>query len=64
MPLLLIGGGFVSAWTLRSWDRFYLPKPFSRVRLRCEHVPAMEIAGDRDEAVARVQARLLAINPD
>lgn len=64
VPLLLIGGGFASAWKLRSWDRFYLPRPFSRVRLCCEHVPAADIAGDRDEAVARVQARLLAINPD
>lgn len=63
-PLLLIGGEFKSAWQLGSWDRFYLPKPFSRIRMRCEHVPAADIAGDRDEAVARVQARLLAINPD
>lgn len=63
-PLLLLGGEFSSAWQLRSWDRFYLPKPFSRVRLRCEYIPAGEIAGDRDQAVARVQARLLAINPD
>lgn len=63
-PLLLIGGDFKSAWRLKSWDRFFLPPPFSRVRLRCEHIPAADIAGDRDEAAARVKARLLAINPD
>ncbi len=64
VPLLLIGGAFTSAWRLKSWDRFYLPRPFSRIRLRCEFVPNAEIAGDRDEAMARLKARLLAINPD
>lgn len=64
VPLLLIGGAFASAWRLKSWDRFYLPRPFSRVRLRCEFVPNTEIAGDRDDAMARLKARLLAINPD
>ncbi|HWA09064.1 MAG TPA: lysophospholipid acyltransferase family protein [Opitutaceae bacterium] len=63
-PLLLIGGRFPSAWRLRSWDRFYLPRPFSRVQVRCEYVPAAEIAGDRDEAIARLSARLMAISPD
>lgn len=62
-PVLLIGAEFGSAWRLRSWDRFYLPKPFSRVRMRCELILPDELA-DRDAAVARLQARLLAINPD
>lgn len=64
VPLLLIGGEFSSAWRMKSWDRFYLPKPFSHVRLRCEFVPNGEIAGDRDDAAARLKARLLAINRD
>lgn len=63
VPALLIGGEFHSAWRLRSWDRFYLPKPFSRVRLRCELVTAEQFA-DRDAALALIQARLLALNPD
>ena len=62
-PLLLIGGEFASTWRLRSWDRFYLPKPFSRVRMRCELVANDQLA-DRDAAAARIQARLLALNPD
>jgi lysophospholipid acyltransferase (LPLAT)-like uncharacterized protein len=62
-PLLLIGGEFTAAWRLNSWDRFYLPLPFSRVRMRCELVENRELA-DRDAAVARIQARLLALNPD
>ncbi|MSU24476.1 MAG: DUF374 domain-containing protein [Opitutus sp.] len=62
-PVLLIGADFGSAWRLRSWDRFYLPKPFSRVRMRCELILPDELA-DRDAAVAKMRARLLAINPD
>jgi lysophospholipid acyltransferase (LPLAT)-like uncharacterized protein len=59
----LIGGEFSSAWQLRSWDRFYLPKPFSRVRLRCELMSAEEMA-DRERVMALLKARMLAINPD
>ncbi len=62
-PLLLVGAEFDSAWQLRSWDRFYVPKPFSRVRMRCEIVP-VEALADRDAAVAQLQQRLLALNPD
>lgn len=62
-PLLLIGGEFESAWQLKSWDRFYLPKPFSRVRLRCELVENRDLA-DRDHAVEQLKQRLLVLNPD
>lgn len=63
VPLLLIGGDFDSAWRLRSWDRFYVPKPFSRVRMRGELVTADQLA-DRDAAMVRLRERLIAINPD
>jgi hypothetical protein len=62
-PMLLIGGEFASAWRLRSWDRFYLPKPFSRVRMRCEVVTADQLA-DRDAGIAMLRERLQALNPD
>jgi lysophospholipid acyltransferase (LPLAT)-like uncharacterized protein len=62
-PMLLIGGEFSSAWRLGSWDGFYLPKPFSHVRLRCELVTADQLA-DRDTAMTMLRERLLAINPD
>jgi lysophospholipid acyltransferase (LPLAT)-like uncharacterized protein len=62
-PMLLIGGEFASAWRLRSWDRFYLPKPFSRVRMRCEVVTVDQLA-DRDAAIAMLRERLIALNPD
>ncbi|MEY4939247.1 MAG: hypothetical protein RIQ93_982 [Verrucomicrobiota bacterium] len=62
-PLLLIGAEFETAWRLRSWDGFYVPRPFSRVRMRCEFVPNETLA-DRDAASAALRDRLLALNPD
>ncbi|MEO8870494.1 MAG: lysophospholipid acyltransferase family protein [Granulicella sp.] len=35
----------LSAWELRSWDRFLIPKPFSRVLITWpKHVPANEVS--------------------
>ena len=62
-PLLLVGGEFTRAWRMRSWDRFYLPLPFSRVCMRCEVITPDQLA-DRDAAVALIQERLRVINPD
>ena len=62
-PLLLIGAEFQSAWRLRSWDRFYVPRPFSRVRMRCEVIGVDQLE-DRDAALALLRERLLALNPD
>jgi lysophospholipid acyltransferase (LPLAT)-like uncharacterized protein len=62
-PMLVIGGEFESAWQLRSWDRFYLPKPFSRVRMRCEVLHADQLS-DREAGSQLLLARLLALNPD
>ncbi len=62
-PMLLVGGEFTSAWRLGSWDRFYLPVPFSRVRMRCEIINPEQLA-DRDQGIALVRERLLALNPD
>jgi lysophospholipid acyltransferase (LPLAT)-like uncharacterized protein len=61
--LLLVGAQFHSAWRMKSWDRFYLPKPFSRVTMRCVVVTAGEMT-DRDAAAEKIRAQLLAINPD
>src|SRR5207247_918860 len=63
VPMLLVGAEFYSAWRLRSWDGFYVPGPFSRVRMRCEVVTADQLA-DRDAALVMLRERLLAINRD
>lgn len=62
-PILLVGAEFTSAWRLGSWDRFYVPKPFSRVRMRCEVILPDQLA-ERDAAIVMLRERLLAINPD
>lgn len=34
LPILLTGIGLSSSWTFNSWDRFKLPRPFSRALVR------------------------------
>jgi len=62
-PILLLGSEFTSAWRLKSWDRFYLPKPFSRVRIHCELVKNEELA-DRNDSAEQLRTRLLAMSRD
>ena len=62
-PMLLIGVEFGSAWRLKSWDRFYLPHPFSVVKLRTRMLPAKKADGSKLSA-EEVRDALLAINPD
>lgn len=62
-PMVLLGAEFTRAWRLRSWDRFYVPWPFSRVRMRCTILPPVKADGEKIGA-AEVRAALCAINPD
>jgi lysophospholipid acyltransferase (LPLAT)-like uncharacterized protein len=62
-PLLLLGAEFESSWQLPSWDRFYLPKPFSRVFVHCELVPTADL-NDRNKAAETLRPRLLTMSPD
>lgn len=62
-PMVLIGAEFARAWRLKSWDRFYVPLPFSRVTLRCTVLPSVTGAGEKTTA-EDVRAALMAINPD
>jgi lysophospholipid acyltransferase (LPLAT)-like uncharacterized protein len=62
-PMLIIGAEFEAAWRLRSWDRFCLPKPFSRVRMHCEVLPAEKLV-DREAGARLLHDRLLALNRD
>lgn len=63
VPVLLLGGVFDSAWIIPSWDRFILPRPFSRVRVSAILVTAEQLA-DRRAAAEDLAARLHAINDD
>lgn len=62
-PLVLLGIEFTRAWRLKSWDRFYVPWPFSRVRWRSALLESQGTDGGKLDAAA-VRDALLAINPD
>jgi len=44
-PVLLLVPNFKQAWRLKSWDKFYLPKPFSSIDIRCELLPSLHESG-------------------
>jgi len=62
-PMVLLGVEFTMAWRLKSWDRFYIPAPFSRVIMRCTILPPKRADGGKLGA-DDVRAALMAINPD
>jgi lysophospholipid acyltransferase (LPLAT)-like uncharacterized protein len=57
-PFLLLGINYKSCWRLSSWDRFALPKPFSRVDLVFEVVPTPEAGADEQEVSRRLEQRM------
>ncbi len=57
-PFLIMGMNFRSAWTLRSWDKFALPKPFSRVDVTFEVIPCPTRESDEAALAAHLQNRL------
>ena len=55
---------FSRAWRLRSWDRFFIPKPFARVDLRLgEPLTLPQTSGEAEfeRERARTEAALLAL---
>ncbi len=65
-PILPISFEFERAWRLKSWDRFFIPKPFSRVVFRVgglhtvertEGEKAFEAARLRCQEILRAQLR-------
>ncbi len=63
VPMLLVGAEFGPAWRLRSWDRFYLPWPFTRIKLHCTLLQPLGPDGTKLSA-GDLRSALLAINPD
>lgn len=62
-PMVLLGSAYESAWQLSSWDRFYLPHPFSRVRVAYDVVTSEEIASE-SFSLDQLEAKLRRLNPD
>ena len=57
-PFVVMGIRYHACWRMRSWDRFAMPVPFSRVDVTLLREP-MPADGEADEIiVARLQARL------
>lgn len=64
-PLILLSLNFSRAWRLKSWDRFYLPLPFSRIEVRIETIQHPAELGYEPKALAALlQARMDAITED
>ena len=60
---LLFGAEFFSARRLKSWDGFYVPWPFTRVRVHCAIVPAAELLSSAMTA-EELRRQLMDVNPD
>ena len=65
-PILLLSYNFSNAWRAKSWDRFYIPVPFSRVEVKIDAIgDGRTLAGgDAKEAAKILKERLDAITED
>lgn len=66
VPVILVGADFANAKSVRSWDRFKIPMPFSRVTLKVDVVtPESRHETLTPEAFAdELRSRLLALTPE
>ncbi|MDQ8193995.1 lysophospholipid acyltransferase family protein [Coraliomargarita sp. SDUM461004] len=64
-PIVLLSFNYSGAWRLKSWDRFYVPYPFSRIEVRMDDVgPCSSLSEDPKEASALLKPRMDAITRD
>ncbi len=65
-PIMLISGRLGRSWRLHSWDRFYLPVPFSRAEMKVRYFPHYESLGAEsvEEAAAFLKREMMEISPD
>ena len=62
LPMLLVGMEFTRVKQLRSWDRFIIPWPFSKVTVRCRQVLPEELPKDRQAALADLEGQMMELN--
>jgi lysophospholipid acyltransferase (LPLAT)-like uncharacterized protein len=61
-PIILLSLNHSGAWRLKSWDRFIIPYPFSKIDVRVDYVGEASALGENAKATAGVlQERLNAI---
>jgi len=61
VPILPVAWGAERCWVLNSWDRFMIPKPFSRVIVRIDDpiwIPESETGRDREPYRKILEERL------
>ncbi|MFA7421475.1 MAG: lysophospholipid acyltransferase family protein [Melioribacteraceae bacterium] len=61
IPLLLVGIGMKSKWSLKSWDKFEIPKPFSAVTAIYSQpimIPAILTKEETSEVIDKCEAEL------
>ena len=62
-PMILLGMEFFGpVKQLRSWDRFIVPIPFSRMRLCCREVLPESLPKDREAAIEVMAAHMRDVN--
>lgn len=64
-PIVLLSFNHSGAWRLKSWDRFYVPFPFSKIEVRIDYVgQGMELTEGSKAAAAILKRRMDAITLD
>ncbi len=64
-PFVMFSLNFSRAWRLKSWDRFYLPVPFSRIDVQLKVIDRPADLGEDPRAVAGLlKAQMDAITVD
>ena len=67
VPVNFIGAECDSCWELKSWDRFIIPKPFSKVTIKMDRFALSSPQGGKEERKAIqgiIQERLMALTDD
>lgn len=60
--VVVVGISYASAWRLGSWDKFYLPLPFSRVHFSARVFEPHDL--EAEDGLERLEAALKTMNPE
>jgi len=64
-PIILYSARFHAAWRLRSWDKFYVPRPFSTVEINVRFLSSYaSLNADGETAVRELRKQMLEITDD
>lgn len=63
-PIMLVSGSINKSWRLKSWDGFYLPRPFSAINVRVAYFDRFTALGTStdEEAAEFLRAELLRLS--